>query len=205
MMTIVGKLEALADEWHCGVERKGKGHVPYIEHPRAVVAQLKAWGMTEESDPVPLAVAWGHDLVEDTKVPAISILNAAGEHGLKVIEGILYLTFSRPEYPSAKDHDDADLMYMERLAHEAPPEILMVKLADRICNTRDFMRDPPENEPTKPARYLHEADPILAAVNRVPERFLAAVVNTLEELKRDVGYDTWAGHSREARVSAMLR
>ena len=89
-MNIVQKMEALADEWHCGVERKGKGHVPYIAHPRAVVAQLKAWGMTEEANPVPLAVAWGHDLVEDTRVP----------------------------------------------------EILMVKLADRVCNTRDFMKDP---------------------------------------------------------------
>ena len=45
-MNVVQKMEALADEWHCGVERKGKGHVPYIAHPRAVVAQLKAWGMT---------------------------------------------------------------------------------------------------------------------------------------------------------------
>ena len=76
-MNIVQKMEALADEWHCGMDRKGKGHVPYIAHPRAVVAQLKAWGMTEEANPVPLAVAWGHDLVEDTRVPAISILNAA--------------------------------------------------------------------------------------------------------------------------------
>ena len=41
-MNVVQKMEALADEWHCGVERKGKGHVPYIAHPRAVVAQLKA-------------------------------------------------------------------------------------------------------------------------------------------------------------------
>ena len=46
--------------------------MPYIEHPRAVVAQLKAWGMTEEANPVPLALAWGHDLVEDTCVPAIA-------------------------------------------------------------------------------------------------------------------------------------
>ena len=54
-MNVVQKMEALADEWHCGVERKGKGHVPYIAHPRAVVDQLKAWGMTEEANPVPLA------------------------------------------------------------------------------------------------------------------------------------------------------
>ena len=190
-MNVVERMQALADEWHCGVERKGKGHVPYIEHPRAVVAQLKAWGMTEGANPVPLAVAWGHDLVEDTRVPASAILNAAGEHGLEVFEGILYLTFSRKEYPAASDHDEADWFYMERLAREAPPEILMVKLADRVCNTRDFMRNPPKDEPTKPARYLHEADPILAAVTRVPAEFVAAVRNTLEELKRQVGYDRW--------------
>ena len=53
-MNIVENMQALADEWHYGVERKGKGHVPYIEHPRAVVAQLKAWGMTEGANPVPL-------------------------------------------------------------------------------------------------------------------------------------------------------
>ena len=190
-MNVVEKMQALADEWHYGVERKGKGHVPYIEHPRAVVAQLKAWGMTEGANPVPLAVAWGHDLVEDTRVPAIAILNAAGEHGREVFDGILYLTFSRKEYPAARDHDEADRFYMERLAREAPPEILMVNLADRVCNTRDFMRNPPKDEPTKPARYLHEADPILAAVSRVPTEFVAAVRNTLEELKRQVGYDRW--------------
>lgn len=190
-MNVVQKMEALADEWHCGVERKGKGHVPYIEHPRAVVAQLKVWGLTEDANPVPLAVAWGHDLVEDTCVPAIAILNAAGEHGLEVFEGILYLTFSRKEYSAASDHDEADRLYMERLAREAPPEILMVKLADRVCNTRDFMKDPPKDEPMKPARYLHEADPILAAVSRVPSAFVEAVKATIEELKRLVGYDLW--------------
>ena len=147
--------------------------------------------MTEGANPVPLAVAWGHDLVENTRVPAIAILNAAGEHGLEVFEGILYLTFSRKEYPAASDHDEADLLYMERLAREASPEILMVKLADRVCNTRDFMKDPPKDEPTKPARYLHEADPILAAVSRVPSAFVEAVKATIEELKRQVGYDRW--------------
>ena len=80
---------------------------------------------------------------------------------------------------------------MERLAREAPPDILMVKLADRVCNTRDFTKEPFKNEPTMPARYLHEADPILAAVSRVPNEFAAAVKATIEELKRQVGYDSW--------------
>ena len=67
----------------------------------------------------------------------------------------------------------------------------MVKLADRVCNTHDFMKDPPKDEPMKPARYLHEADPILAAVSRVPSAFVEAVKATIEELKRQVGYDRW--------------
>ena len=36
-MNAVQEMEALAGEWYCGVERKGKGHVPYIAHPRAEV------------------------------------------------------------------------------------------------------------------------------------------------------------------------
>jgi len=173
------------------VERNGKGHVPYIEHPRAVVRQLREWGMTDTENPVALAVAWGHDLIEDTKVPASAILNAGKEHGMAVLTGILHVTFSRDEYPQAKDHDEADLMYMGRVAKCAPPEILMVKLADRVCNTRDFSKSPPKREPTKAARYLHEADPVLAAISRVPEKFRTAVEATVSILKREVGYDTW--------------
>ena len=41
---------------------------------------------------------------------------------------------------------------------------------------------------SKPARYLHEADPILAAVSRVPSAFVEAVKATIEELKRQIGY-----------------
>lgn len=190
-MTVVDRMETLADEWHNGVERKGKGHVPYIEHPRDVVRLLHEWGMTDAENPVALSVAWGHDLIEDTKVPAASILHAGKEYGMEILTGILHVTFSRDEYPGAADHDAADLMYMERIAKCAPPEILMVKLADRVCNTRDFAKAPPKNEPTKAARYLHEADPVLRAASRVPEKFRAAVEATLSDLKREVGYAEW--------------
>ena len=43
---------------------------PYIAHPRKVVDLLKSWGYSEDDkdDAVVLAIAWGHDLLEDTKV-----------------------------------------------------------------------------------------------------------------------------------------
>ena len=43
----------------------------------------------------------------------------------------------------------------------------------------------------KPARYLNEADPILAAVSRVQDAFVEAVKATIEELKCQVGYADW--------------
>lgn len=190
-MTIVDRMEALATEWHHGVERKGKGHIPYITHPRAVVNLLREWGVNEENGTIPLAVAWGHDLVEDTRVPACAILNAGGKYGREIMDGILWLTFDQANYPEAPDNDTAGLEYMSRIGTDAPPEIMMVKLADRICNTRDFRDHPPKDEPTKAARYLHEADPLLAHLDRVPKVFSAAVMRTLEELKNEIGYATW--------------
>lgn len=191
-MNIVDRMEALADEWHNGVERKGKGHIPYIEHPRAIVELLKTWGMTEIDNPVPLAAAWGHDLIEDTKVPAISIMNASCEYGMEVMSAIMMLTFVRSAYPREMKHEEADLLYMKRIAERADPEVLMVKLADRICNTRDYIRNPHTNDKTKPARYLHEAYLVLeAAETRVPEKYRKVVLETIEELKREANYYEW--------------
>lgn len=182
MLTLVQKMEALAGVWHAGMVRKGEGNVPYIEHPRAVVSQLKAWGMTEETDGIFLAIAWGHDLAEDTQVPVAAILEAGGAFGFEVLSGILQLTFRKEVFPEANTSKEAKACYLARLAKEAPPEILLVKLADRICNTRDFLALTPGDK-TKAAQYLQKAEALLAAVDRVPERFRDAVSETLEALQ----------------------
>ena len=61
---IVTNMERTARKWHDGQFRKD-GKTPYIEHPKAVVEQLMAWGFTKESNLLVLAIAWGHDLGED--------------------------------------------------------------------------------------------------------------------------------------------
>lgn len=139
MQDIVKNMEALARKWHEGAFRKGPGNVPYIVHPEAVVEKLRGWGYNDREDAVTLAVAWGHDLLEDTKCPAEEILAAGGE---AVLAGIKSLTFVLPKQPrlSKAARDAKKNEYIQNVAKTASPEILVVKMADRLCNTMDFVR-----------------------------------------------------------------
>ncbi|MBR1608136.1 MAG: hypothetical protein IJ678_00800 [Kiritimatiellae bacterium] len=73
-MKCTENLKALAERGHAGQFRKD-GKTPYVEHPRAVVSLLGKWGVT---DGVILAVAWGHDLLEDTAIGEAEIRRAGG-------------------------------------------------------------------------------------------------------------------------------
>ena len=68
---------------------------PYISHPAAVVDLLKSWGYSADdpSDAVTLAIAWGHDLLEDTKVTFDELLDASAPAPDRVVSGIQHLTF----------------------------------------------------------------------------------------------------------------
>lgn len=142
-MNVVERMARLAMIAHNGVNRKGPGNVPYIVHPHAVVTMLKSWGYNERDDAVTLAVAWGHDILEDTDMPESRIKDVIGDESLagKIIAGIGMLTF-KPEVPSSHlDYKRNKSEYIENVARTAPPEIIVVKIADRLCNTMDFGSD----------------------------------------------------------------
>ena len=145
------KIRLLAEKYHEGQFRKGKEHLPYIVHPEAVARELLAWGEPEDSPAI--AMAWGHDLLEDTPVSKEEILAAAGE---RVLKGIIILTRPRKKKKS---------LYLRQVAESGDREALLVKLADRICNSRDFVK-------LKGARYaldyLHLADVVRDAVAALP-------------------------------------
>lgn len=104
----------LAEKYHAGQFRKGPGNVPYIVHPAAVVKTLLGWGEAEDSPAI--AIAWGHDLLEDTAVSEAEIRAAAGD---RVLAGIRVLT--RPQ-TMAKER------YLCQVAASGDREVL---LADR--------------------------------------------------------------------------
>ena len=171
-MKCVENMKALAERGHAGQLRKD-GRTPYVEHPRAVVALLRSWGV---ADAETLAVAWGHDLLEDTDVSEAEIRRAAGpRHAAAVLAGIKALTRDRAAWPDKKE-------WLKHVARTAPPAALLVKAADRISNTRDFV---PLSGAARARSYLADASAIFAAASRTD--FAAPIAATLARLRADLG------------------
>lgn len=181
-MNIVSNMEALARKWHDGQFRKGPKHLPYIVHPEAVVKQLKDWGYSEELNPIVLAIGWGHDLFEDTDVTVSEVLEACGTLGDGVVSGIKWLTFNRSDWSKAQSKEQAKAMYIANVAQNAPLEILAVKLADRICNIRDFAELHGRCS-EKVRSYYWEANPLFNNIKRLSEKLQRDVSQTLLDVE----------------------
>lgn len=163
-------IKALAEKRHAGQFREGDEKLPYIVHPEAVVRTLLAWGEPEDSPAV--AMAWGHDLLEDTDASEAEIRDAAGD---RVLRGIKLLT--RP-----KGMDKS--LYLRQVAADGSREELVVKLADRICNTRDHVK---LNGHHYALNYLHLADRVHDAVAALPpDPVVAAALAEYEKLDREL-------------------
>ena len=155
-------MKKLAEKYHAGQFRKGEERLPYIVHPQAVAETLMRWGEKENSSAV--LTAWGHDLLEDTKVKESEIISAANA---EVLENIKLLT--RPEGMKKSS-------YMQMVAESNARDPLLVKLADRICNSRDFIK---LEGPLHAYRYLHEGDVIMQALELFTDETI--VQNALKE------------------------
>lgn len=113
--------------------RKGSGNIPYIVHPEAVVKLLKEWGYTTDKNPRAIYVGWAHDMLEeasDAEEASHKIIEACAEYAQAVFSGVRELSWDELE-----DKDD----YLRRIGQKAASELLAVKIADRLCNTLDFI------------------------------------------------------------------
>ena len=157
-------MKKLAEKYHAGQFRKGEEKLPYIVHPQAVAETLQKWGEDEKS--IAVQIAWGHDLLEDTAVSESEILAVSST---EVLQGIKLLT--RP-----RSMDKA--LYLHRITESGNRDALLVKISDRICNTKDFVK---LEGKLYAYQYLHEADCLLPALERFPDD--AVVKNALQEWK----------------------
>lgn len=180
-MNVVDKMARLAMIAHNGVNRNGPGNVPYIVHPHAVAAMLKDWGYTEEDDAVTLSVAWGHDVLEDTDMPESAISAVDDVLGEKILEGIKMLTFKPGVSSGHPDYGRLKADYIANVARVAPPEIIAVKIADRLCNTLDFLDD---GEGEHARAYLGYGEPLR---NRICDcKHAAAMTSTWNMVEKCV-------------------
>ena len=118
---------------HAGTERRGKGF-PYIVHPMeamAIVATLTA-------DQELLAAAALHDVVEDT---ALTVEDIRAEFGDRVAELVEAESDTFVEGVSESDSwRTRKQAAIDRLA-EAPLEVKMIAMGDKLSNMRAIARD----------------------------------------------------------------
>ena len=117
---------------HRDQRRKGKGRVPYINHPLDLAHVL--WFEGGVGDATVLAAALLHDTIEDTQT---SVQELQGEFGERIAQIVMEVT----------DEPSLDWRVRKKLqitrARRASPEAKQVKLADRICNLRSLVASPP--------------------------------------------------------------
>ncbi len=125
---------AFAAHKHRDQRRKGAEASPYINHPIALMDVL--CNEAGVIDAVTLCAALLHDTVEDTETTAAEL---AEEFGHEICAVVMEVTDDKRLPKEERKQQQVDKA--SSLSHRAR----MVKLADKICNLRDILSDPPVN------------------------------------------------------------
>lgn len=180
---IVESMKRLATEMHTrDTPSRRITHAPYITHPARVVEMLETWGYSSDSipDALILATAWGHDLLEDTNVTEEEIVGVAADpgQGHRLLNCIRELTF-KPGKVGKAEYDRLKKAYVQNLS-KTSWEIVVVKMADRLCNTLDFCAS---GDPWA-VEYLRLGAPLFERIDECKgaERIMA----TLDAVRRKV-------------------
>lgn len=109
--------------------QKRKDGRPYIIHPEGVANLVREYGGDWEQE----AIAWLHDVIEDTQTSYEEIKNEFGE---SIADGVQALT--NPENLT-KEHKAE---YLANKINTMTPKLVTIKLCDRLNNVRDFENAP---------------------------------------------------------------
>jgi (p)ppGpp synthase/HD superfamily hydrolase len=131
-------------------ERAHRGQVrdegsPYIEHPLRVALIVAA--ELERPEPDLICAALLHDVVEDTPVTLAEVQETCGDTVAHFVELLTKESVADPD-----DKRITTRRYLQRIAEDSP-EVLLLKLADRLDNLRSLAVLP---DPEKRRKYLLE-------------------------------------------------
>ena len=144
-----------------GVFRKD-GKTPYIEHPAAIVEMLNKWGY---NDDFANSIAWLHDAIEENMM-GINGRNELADYlkkyisenykdekisfvdlQKKIVDQVDVLTFYENDEPKTQVFQKMGLgkkflkaKYLAEVVENSDFNGYIVKVADRLCNTRDFIK-----------------------------------------------------------------
>jgi guanosine-3',5'-bis(diphosphate) 3'-pyrophosphohydrolase len=113
-------------------KRKDKNKTPYINHPLEVARVLNEEGGV--TDPGILAAALLHDTIEDTQATYVELRGQFGKRIADIVAEVTDTKFlakqTRKQLQAVK-------------AGHASTAAQQVKIADKICNLRDILANPP--------------------------------------------------------------
>jgi len=135
--------------YHKGQVRKYTGE-PYITHPEAVGAMVRAHGLSDTA----IIAALLHDTVEDTNATIEDVLEQFGE---EVATYVWFLT-KPPTYTGSRKLRKA--LDRDRLSH-APEEVRIIKFFDVMHNAGSIK----EHDPEKWEEWRHEMKLLLLAMD----------------------------------------
>lgn len=149
----------IAESAHAAMgQRRKYTQDPYMVHPESVVAILAETLGKDATDEM-FAVAYLHDVIEDTKYPMGLIRFNCGA---QVATAVALLTNSTEGNRATRKAAD-----IERLA-KAPGWVQSVKVADLIDNTRSIVQHDPDFSKV----YMREKRELLAVLTKADERLL---------------------------------
>lgn len=151
------KAVAFAAEKHKDQRRKDANASPYINHVIAVASVLAEEGNVTDEDILVAAIL--HDTVEDTETSYSEL----AEHFGTTVAGIV-----REVTDDKTLGREARKRLQEEHAPRASAQAKQIKIADKICNIRDIMHNPPANWPIERKReYLLWTTRVVAGCRKV--------------------------------------
>jgi (p)ppGpp synthase/HD superfamily hydrolase len=129
---------------HSGQTRKN-GVLPYISHPFDVLKKVCAWGIKDLNVHKAALV---HDLLEDTDTSIDELKSVVGEIACNYVQELTF-TFNSNVKSSKKEQKEAYISSFDSKSDES----LILKIADRFANIRDFIAD----EDPYAVKYINQA------------------------------------------------
>lgn len=165
------KATRFAAEKHSEQRRKNPAATPYINHPIEVAEYLQRVGGV--CDEAILIAALLHDTIEDTDTTESEIRDAFGE---TVLNLVLECT------------DDKRLEKAERKrlqivnAPKKSPGAKQIKLADKTCNLRSILADPPNGwSVARQLEYFQWASQVVEGLTGVNDQLDQKVTEVLDQ------------------------
>jgi guanosine-3',5'-bis(diphosphate) 3'-pyrophosphohydrolase len=136
-----------AAEKHKNQRRKGISLSPYINHPIEVVRILVEVGQVH--DPNILVAATLHDTLEDTETTSQELTDHFGDTICSLVEEV-----TDDKSLSKEERKRQQILY----ATSKSPAAKQIKVADKIANINDLIKDPPDGwSPERKRAYINWA------------------------------------------------